>query len=171
MIYLILIIVAEPGFGFDFGFVVMYALRLRLRLRGYVYEYLVKNVSARLKSMRLSDMIGIIKLVILVFLKSPPLYIYRAHSCRWRHFFADIPISPHLAMLIRVIGSDRAVNTIWHRKARLKPVRSYNVTIVIRFGCLSSFQNCLNISMSSKSVSLSSFVCRYMSPFRRTQPC
>ena len=49
-----------------------------------------------------------------------------------------------LAMLIRVIGSDRAVNTIWHRKVRLKPVRSYNVTIVIRFGCLSSFQNCPN---------------------------
>ena len=49
-----------------------------------------------------------------------------------------------LAMLIRVIGSDRAVNTIWHRKVRLKPVRLYNVTIVIRFGCLSSFQNCPN---------------------------
>ena len=64
--------------------------------------------------------------------------MYSAHSCRWRHFFADITISPHLAMLIRVSGSDRAVNTIWHRKVRLKPVRLYNVTIVIRFGCLSS---------------------------------
>ena len=47
-------------------------------------------------------------------------------------------------MLIRVIGSDRAVNTIWHREVRLKPVRLYIVTIVIRFGCLSSFQNCPN---------------------------
>ena len=113
--------------------------------------------------MRLSDMIGIIKLVILVFLKSPPLYIYRAHSCRWRHFFADIPISPHLAMLIRATGSDRAVNSIWHRTVRLKPVRLYNVTIVIRFGCLSLFKTARTISMSSESVSLSSFGCRYVS--------
>ena len=49
-----------------------------------------------------------------------------------------------LAMLIRVIGSDRAVKAIWHRKVRLKPVRLYNVTIVIIFGGLSSFQNCPN---------------------------
>ena len=64
----------------------------------------------------------------LVSLKSPPLYICRAHSCRWRHLFADITFSPHLAMLIRVVGSDRTVNTVWHRKLRLKPVQLYNVT-------------------------------------------
>ena len=80
----------------------------------------------------------------LVFLKSPPLYIYRTHSCRWRQFFADITFSPHLAMLIRVVGSCRTINTILHRMVRLKPVRLYNVIMVIRFGGLSSFQNCPN---------------------------
>ena len=91
--------------------------------------------------MLLSRMIGIINLVFYSFLKSLPLYIYCAHSCRWRHFFADITFSSHLAMLIRVVSNDRTVNTAWHRKVWLKPVRLYNATIVIRFSGLSSFQN------------------------------
>ena len=106
----------------------------------------------------------------LVFLKSPPLYIYCVHSCRWRHFFADIPISPHLAMLIRVIGSDRAVNTIWHRMVRLKPVQSCNVTIVISFGCL-LFSKLPQQSRCRQNGSRYRRLFAGMSPFRRTQPC
>ena len=97
--------------------------------------------------MWLSGMIGIIELAILFSLKkSPPLYICRCtlvslSSLICRH---DCNVSPHLAMVIRVVGSDRAVNTIWHGNVWFKPVRLYNVTIVIRCGGLSSFQNCPN---------------------------
>ena len=90
-------------------------------------------------------MTGIIKLVILLSFENRRRYIFVVHTrvavviC-----LPTCYVFAALAMLIRVIGSDRAVNTIWYRKARLKPVRLYNMTIVIRFGCLSSFQNCLN---------------------------
>ena len=98
-----------------------------------------------------------------MFLKSPLLYICRAHSCRCRHLFAN---------MLRVCRT-RHVNSRHRQRSRCQhhlasrgtaqtcTVVQCDFSYQIRLPLL--FKTALTISMSSESVPLSSFGCRYVS--------
>ena len=76
-----------------------------------------------------------------------------------------VTFSPHLAMLIRIVGSDRAFNT-------LKPVRLYNVTVYShQIWRPLLFRKLPQQSRCRQSLSRYRRLCTGMSSFRRTQPC
>ena len=96
------------------------------------------------------------------FIKSPPiLYLWcTLMSLSSIILFAD--------MLIRAIGSDRAINTIWHRQLRIKSVQLYIATIVITFG---GFSKIVQQYRSRQGMSRCRRLCVSRNLFRRTVPC
>ena len=177
MIYLILIIVAAPCFSFDFGFVIMYALCLR------------RTMAARLRLRRLTGLTGLkclgtaqtYKVIShdwhhqtrnsFVFLKSPSLYICRAHSCRRRHLFAD---------MLRVRRT-RHVNSRHRQRSRcqrhLASQGTAQTCTVVQCDYSHQIRRPLLFSKLPQQSRCRQNWYRYrrlfagMSPFRRTQPC
>ena len=98
-----------------------------------------------------------------MFLKSPLLYICRAHSCRCRHLFANmlrVRRTRHVSSRHRQ-RSRCQHHLASHGTAQTCTVVQCDYSHQIRLPLL--FKTALTISMSSESVSLSSFVCRYVS--------
>ena len=99
-----------------------------------------------------------------MFLKSPPLYNCRAHSCRCRHLFADML---RVRRTRHVNSSHRQQSRCQHQLAShgtaqtCKVVQCDYYSHQIRLPPL--FKTALTNTMSSESVSLASFVCRYVS--------
>ena len=98
-----------------------------------------------------------------MFLKSPLLYICRAHSCRCRHLFANML----RVRRTRHANSRHRQRSRWQHHlasqgtAQTCTVVQCDYSHQIRLPLL--FKTALTISMSSESVSLSSFGCRYVS--------